>query len=337
MPLPDLVLDPPFHVTRAGHIVLEVADLEASREFYCDVVGLLETDRTADALYLRGLEEVCHHSLVLRKGPKPGLCQQIGLRVLTEDDLDRAAHYFKGLGLPADFVEVPHQDRTLQVRDPFGMPIEFVASMDMLDRPAHEYQLYRGGAAQRLDHYQFQCSRVQEAADFYAKIGFRISEYAASGTDDELWAVFFQRKGNPHDIVFANGPGPRLHHFAYTIRDSHDLIHLCDTAGALGHGLRIERGPGRHGMAGGALFVYFRDPDGHRIECFNTHYQTIDIEEVPVRWDITDPKRSNIWGPPAIEKWFKEASEFSGATPEPPRLKAMPETLEQYLGLQQVG
>lgn len=331
MPLPKLNLTPPFNVTRAGHVVLEVADLDASREFYCDVVGMLETDRTSDTLYLRGVEEVCHHSLVLKVGPAAGTCRQIGLRVQTDEDLDRAAHHFKSLGLPAEFVEVPYQDRTLHVRDPFGMPLELVASMDLVKRELHSYSKYRGGAAQRLDHFQFQCSRVQDAADFYASIGFRISEYAAAGPDDELWAVFFQRKGNPHDVVFANGPGPRLHHFAYTIRDSHELIHLCDTAGSLGYGLSLERGPGRHGMAGGALFVYLRDPDGHRIECFNTHYQTIDIEEDPVRWDISDPMRSNIWGPPAVEKWFTEATVFAGAKVEPPRLKAQPETLEQFL------
>ena len=30
-----------------------------------------------------------------------------------------------------------------------------------------------------------------------------------------------------------------------------------------------------------------RDPDGHRIELFNTHYQTMDIDDEPVRWDAS--------------------------------------------------
>ena len=40
----------------------------------------------------------------------------------------------------------------------------------------------------------------------------------------------------------------------------------------MGFAENIEYGPGRHGP-GHALFVYMRDPDGHRIELFNTHYQ----------------------------------------------------------------
>ena len=48
----------------------------------------------------------------------------------------------------------------------------------------------------------------------------------------------------------------------------------------------VEFGPGRHGP-GHALFVYLRDPDGHRIELFNTHYQVMDIENEPVRWDAS--------------------------------------------------
>ena len=34
-----------------------------------------------------------------------------------------------------------------------------------------------------------------------------------------------------------------------------------------------------------AIFVFLRDPDGHRIELFTAHYQTIDIDDAPVRWD----------------------------------------------------
>ena len=47
------------------------------------------------------------------------------------------------------------------------------------------------------------------------------------------------------------------------------------------------------------MFIYFRDPDGHRIELFNTHYQVMDIENEPVRWNAGDPNVSFPWGLPA--------------------------------------
>jgi catechol 2,3-dioxygenase len=83
-------------------------------------------------------------------------------------------------------------------------------------------------------------------------------------------------------------------------------------------------------MGGGAQFVYVLDPDGHRIELFNTHYQTIDVEPA-LGWNLSDPRRADLWGLPARERWYVEASQFSGVKTQEPRLKANPPTLERFL------
>ena len=67
MPIRKPIFDPPFNVVRASHLELGVRDLASSRAFYVDCLGLLVSDETADALYLRGVEERNHHSLVLRR------------------------------------------------------------------------------------------------------------------------------------------------------------------------------------------------------------------------------------------------------------------------------
>jgi catechol 2,3-dioxygenase len=188
---------------------------------------------------------------------------------------------------------------------------------------------HRGGQAQRLDHFQILTPQVNAQLAFYCAMGFRLSEYIATA-QDELRGVFLQRKGNPHDIVFFHGPGPLLHHFAYVAPETQHLLRACDVAGALGFGRGVERGPGRHGP-GHAMFVYFRDPDGHRIELFNTHYQVMDIENEPVRWDPADANVSFPWGLPAQRRWFEEATPFEGVPPRQPELRASPLTLERYL------
>lgn len=68
--LPAVNHRPPFNITRASHIVLNVSDLAKSRAFYVDIVGLVVTEETADTCYLRGLSEACHHSLVLVQADK---------------------------------------------------------------------------------------------------------------------------------------------------------------------------------------------------------------------------------------------------------------------------
>ena len=326
MTVPAPVYDPPFRITRASHVVLTVSDLKASRVFYQDVAGLVVTAETSDTLYLRGIEEACHHSLVLRKGAAAE-CPRIGMRVLTEQDLDRAHRHLESVGLAPRFVDVAEQGRTLHFCDPVGTPIELCAQMPVVPRMILRFSKWAGGAAQRLDHYQILSPRVAEACQFWCSLGFKLTEYIAPDGPFDPLGVFLARKGNPHDIVFAKGAGPRLHHAAFVVPEMHNILTACDIAGELGFGDTVERGPSRHGP-GHAMFVYLRDPDGHRLELFNTHYQVMDMEVEPVRWD---PRYVLPWGMPAQRSWHEEATTFSGVPVVAPPGGRDPLTLERYL------
>lgn len=329
--LPSTNLNPPFTITRASHVSLAVTDLEKSRDFYRDVIGLVVTEETDDVVYLRGLEESAHHSLVLERADEPKALH-VGLRVRTDEDIARAEKHFAATGIEHQRVEKDHQGPTLQFRDAVGTHIELTSSMELVPRKMQNFDEFVAGAPQRLDHYQVVTHDVQAATDFWNGLGMRLSEYTAKDGTDELWGSWMEVKGNTHDLVFTNGKGPRLHHFAYTVPDASSLLHAADVAGALGCGEEIDRGPGRHGISN-ALFLYLRDPDQHRVELFTTHYQFIDLEEEPIRWDISNPRRAQLWGMPASRRWFFEASEFPGEPVNEPLLQASPATLEDYLGL----
>jgi catechol 2,3-dioxygenase len=330
--LPTTPLTPPFLITRASHVVLGVRNLETSRDFYRDVIGLVVTEETSGTVYLRGLEEAAHHSLVLRAMPDGPHAIQVGFRVRTEADLDAAARHLATVGIESRRADVAHQGPTLQFRDAVGTHIELTASMEQVDRRMQAYHEFRSGAPQRLDHFQVVTHDVQTATQFWASLGMRLSEYTARDGSDELWGSWMEVKGNTHDLVLTNGRGPRLHHFAYTVPDGGALIHAADVAGSLGFGDEIDRGPGRHGISN-ALFLYLRDPDQHRIELFTTHYQFIDLEDKPIRWEVSDPRRAQLWGLPASARWFFEASEFPGEPVQEPLLAATPATLEDYLAI----
>src|SRR2546430_10412758 len=90
MPVPQHIFDPPFNIIRSSHVVLDVIDLNASREFYENNVGLHVEDRDDEAVYLRGSEAHQHHSLGLRKADITG-CKRLGFKVSNEQDLDNAA------------------------------------------------------------------------------------------------------------------------------------------------------------------------------------------------------------------------------------------------------
>jgi catechol 2,3-dioxygenase len=86
-----------------------------------------------------------------------------------------------------------------------------------------------------------------------------------------IWFSFFYNEGNPHDIVFAGGIGPRFHHAAFAVP-----MQRISLRPAILREFRLRRKSrvrARPAWSGHALFGYFRDPDGHRIEVFNTHYR----------------------------------------------------------------
>ena len=305
MKLPTPVYRPSFNVTRASHVVSRVRDLAASRAFYCDTLGMIVSDEDSSTLWLRGLEEACHHSVVLKKGEPAA--ERIGMRVLTEDDLDLLQAHFAASGFPTDWVDIPHQGRTLHTSDPAGTPLEFCATMDTSPRMFADASKYRGACALRLDHFQITTPKVHESLYFYNGIGFRLSEYVVAG--DSLEMVFLQRKGNPHDIVFSNRPGPKLHHFAMQVPETHYLMHVCDLLVGQDREGQIEFGPARHFSPGLARFLYLRDPDGHRVELFPSHYHTVDIEDEPLKWEVPAFKIGGWIEPP--ERWWNDATAFA--------------------------
>ena len=327
MPLVKPNLEPPFNVVRASHVAFGVRDLGRARAFYVDCLGLVETaQETAqetDTLYLRGVEERNHHSIVLRQA-RAAEIHALGFKLAGEADLDRAAAWFARRNLPVAFPDVPHQGRTLRTADPFGTPLEFYARMDQVPSMLQRYAVHRGARIRRIDHINCFTPDVQASYDFYTEIGFRLTEYTETDEDDpKLWAVWLHRKGNVHDLAFTNGMGPRLHHIGLWTAGTTDILHICDVMATSGWLAHMERGPGRHGISN-AFFLYVRDPDGHRVELFTSDYLTVDPDLEPIRWSLRDPQRQTLWGHPAPKSWFEEGSAFAGVPVREPVLAARP-------------
>ncbi|MCS6892192.1 MAG: VOC family protein [Rhodovarius sp.] len=329
--IPPPVYYPPFNITRVSHAKITVRDLERSLAFYTRVLGLVVSEREGDEVWLRGNEEVGHHSLILRRSDEPPLCEYIGLRVLTELELEKAEAHFRSIGLAPEWVERRGQGRTLFLRDPFGMPMEFCARMDLMPRHTITTDHFPGAAALRFDHVQVHSADIPAACAFYTGLGFRTSDYLVGGPDDTLIGVFMHRKDTPWDIVFMPGAGPRLHHFAYVTPSVQDMMKACDAAGIHRFGHLVERGPGRHNQ-GHVQYTYFRDPDGHRVEIIpEPPHQMLDIEQMPVRWDEAKRKATMDWGYPPPQCWYDDASRFAGVEPRPGMVVPGRISLEQYL------
>jgi catechol 2,3-dioxygenase len=322
MPIPAHNLTPPFNIVRLSHVELRVTDLAWSRAYYVDLLGLQVTHEDATTIYLRAMEERGHHCMILQQSDAPSV-GVLGFKVWSDEDLDLAAAWFAGRGLPVAWVERPFMGRVLRTRDPFGIPLEFYARMERLEPIHQKYALYRGVKPLRIDHFNMFASDVDASVAFYADIGFRVTEYTQDEITGRTWAAWMHRKGGVHDVAFTNGTGPRLHHTAFWVPTPLNIIDLLDLMSTTGYLENIERGPGRHGISN-AFFLYIRDRDGHRTEIYCSDYQTIDPDHEPIKWALTDPQRQTLWGAAAPRSWFELGSQFDGAVTRNSDLKSQP-------------
>src|SRR5438874_1561671 len=91
-------------IAHAGHAELQVKDLEASKRFFTDVVGLILSDEDDKSVYLRAWQDFEHHSLVLTKGEESAL-MHLGWRVEDPESLDQFARHFEQIGIPCTWTK----------------------------------------------------------------------------------------------------------------------------------------------------------------------------------------------------------------------------------------
>ena len=299
---------PEFDIVRAAHAELQVADLDASAAFYVDMLGLVVSERTDGAIYLRGWEERLHHSIVLRAAESEPSVGHLAFRVRTPEDLDLAGEEFARRGSSVAWVDQHAQGRTLRVQSETGFLLEFFHEMKLVEPRLQHFHAQRGAPIMRIDHFNLHVPDVERDFAFWRELGFRCSEYIATDDADErITAAWLLRKPGVHDVALTSGRGPRLHHIGMWVADMTSVLRACDQLAAGGYASAIERGPGRHGVSN-AFFVYLRDPDGHRIELYSCDYFTGDPDHAPLRWSVKNPLCRSFYGTRAPDSWYEESS-----------------------------
>lgn len=300
----------PFNILRLGYVEFQVTDLERARAFYVDSIGLYESARDDSHIYLRATEDREHHSLILRKAERPGV-GHFAFRVSSEQDLDALEARHRALGCPTRWFAAGEryaQGRTLLVQDPLGFGVGYYAAMQPVEWLLQKFHLHRHGVPTRLDHINVLTPDARQGTDWYAnELGFRVAELTESDAPEyRIWASWMHRKATVHDIAVMTGNGPVAHHVGFSALEPMGVIRACDALAGAGYADCIERGPARHGISN-ALFVYVRDPDGNRFELYTGDYLTTDRDAEPVRWNLDNPRRQTLWGPPPPRCWYEEA------------------------------
>jgi catechol 2,3-dioxygenase len=298
---PDLIRD----LAHLGHVELLTPQPEGSLWFFRDILGMEETARAGQSVFLRGWGDYEQHTLKLTEAAEAGI-GHIAWRTVGPRALERrvAALDAAGCGLGWRDGEVGH-GAAYRFADPDGHEMELYYEAERYRAPDHlraalrnQPQRYpcRGVGVRRLDHVNVLCQEVTPNRQFMEEtLGFRCHEHVIldDGTEAGAWISVTPLV---HDIAYtldaARARG-RLHHLAYWVDNREDVLRAADIF--LDNGIVIETGPSKHAVTHG-FFLYVFEPGGNRFEVFSGGYLILAPDWEPVVWTQAERAKGQAWG-----------------------------------------
>jgi catechol 2,3-dioxygenase len=172
--------EPIMDVAHLAHLEVLTPKLEESLHFFVDVLGMTESGRRGESVYLRAWDDYERYSLKLTGSNTSGL-GHVAFRARSPQALDRRVGALKGSGHEVGWVEgeLGHGP-AYQFHDPDGHLIELYYETEWYEaptalRPALKNQAQRfparGVNVRRLDH--FNCLAVDVRANRERRHGSR--------------------------------------------------------------------------------------------------------------------------------------------------------------------
>jgi catechol 2,3-dioxygenase-like lactoylglutathione lyase family enzyme len=279
-------------VIRMGHMGLRVPDLDAAVDFQREVLGMVETERTADAAYLTCNER--HHELILIQDPVHRGYDHIGLEVAGPQALEEARSCVAGAGgrlLGGIYDGEPGIDRALRVQAPAGHVFKLFCGMETGETLAH------GDRPLKFEHASVKVRNPGPLERFLeAGLGFRFSDRMAK------LASWWHCDADHHGMAIVLAPKAELSHYAYALPDLSAMGRVADRLKQL-RDQKLIWGPSRHGP-GNNQFMYFHDNDGAMIElCSELAQMPPEGSYIAREWPL-DPTTINQWGGPPPLKFI---------------------------------
>ncbi len=273
--------DPGPQIAKAASISLGVVDLKKSLGFFRDLLGMEEVARVGDVAYLRGYQELGHHSLVLSQQPEARVLSYC-FRVRRPQDVELFAEELAAQDI--EVLELPvgqelGRGPAIRFLTPWSEhPFEFFYD---LEKPAAPEALRsklptnssrrRGLGARRIDHFNIQTAPGtinQAEAWLQDQMGLRRREFIMMPDHPTtLMASWLSVTSQMHDVAIGvnrDEKKAQLHHVAFNLENYHDVLTAADQMADLD--IEWGVGPGKHGI-GQAMYLYVHDPGSdHRVE-----------------------------------------------------------------------
>jgi len=310
--------EPIFDLAHFAHIELLTPTLEESRNFFVDVMGMYETERKGDSIYLRGWDDYEHHSLQLTASEKPGL-GHFAFRTTSPQALQRRVEAIEKSGLgkgwkddsvghgPAYCFTTPdnHNMEVYYETKWYQPPAELKPA---LKNQASKFSDH-GVGLRRLDHINLLAADVKATRIFFQEVlGMRMTEQIIfdDGSEKASWVTCTNKSYDIAIVEDSYGAKGRLHHFTYAVDNREAILRAADVC--LEHGVFIETGPHKHTI-NQTFFLYVYEPGTNRFEIANAGARLILAPDwKPIVWSQEERKKGQAWGLQTIESFHKHGT-----------------------------
>src|SRR6202521_1154642 len=305
--------EPIFDLAHLGHMELLSPKPDESLQFFVNVMGMTETARQGDSVYLRGWDDYEHHTLKLTSSKTSGM-GHMAFRARSAQALDRRGAALKGSGHDVGWTEgdLGHGPAFV-CNDPDGHRVELYYETTWYEappelRPALKNQAQRfparGINVRRLDHLNCLAVDIKANRIFFENyLGCRLTEQIVmnDGTEAAMWLTVCNKS---YDFAYTRdhtGTRGRFHHVTYAVDCREDILRAADVF--LENGVFIETGPHKHAIQQ-TFFLYVYEPGGNRVEVANAGARLILAPDwKPIVWTEEERKKGQAWGLKTIESF----------------------------------
>jgi len=291
-------------VAHVGHIELFTPRPEASLDFFTSVVGLHETARRDQSVYLRAWGDYERHTLKLTAHPTSGI-GHLGLRVRDGETLERLVADLAARNIVGSWTDDIGHGPAYRVATPDGHAVElyweterFKATPEIATAFKNQPQRYvpRGIAPRRLDHVNLLARDVAATRVFFQeRLGLRLTEQII--LDDGLEAgAWLSATNKSYDVAITRdhtGTSGRFHHLTFMMDSREDVLRAADILRDAE--VTIETGPHKHNI-GQTFFLYCFEPGGNRFEIGAGGYLIFDPDWQPIVWTQAERAKGQAWG-----------------------------------------
>jgi catechol 2,3-dioxygenase len=297
-------------LAHVGSVEIFTPTPDESRAFFVDLMGMRESGRRGDSVYLHAWDDYERFTVKLTASSTSGIGRTY-LRAAGPQALARRVAAIEAAGLGKGWTD-----------DELGLGPTFLC----LDPDGHEFGLYwetewyqappserpalknqaaafpgRGANVRRLDHVNYLAAEVEPCGGFLTDcLGALPTERIVldSGRVSAIWTTVSDKS---YDLVYTSdwsGAHGRLHHVAFATDTREDILRAADVF--LEAGIHIETGPHKHAIQQ-TFFLYVYEPGGNRIELCNAGARLVLAPDWKlITWSEAERAKGQAWGLPTI-------------------------------------